>query len=240
MLAGVFAYVALIALVVATVMSAGLAMTRMTIARATAPYLSAGYQRAAAVLQQTLASQMQNGGIPFPAPTFAPLAAACANSSCTYTTTATIAITQSAPATPGPACDVSQSQCAPNVQTNAYVCEARVTAAITVTLHTAGGGVAAVRSGSVVLRTMNVPPYAAIAGSREGTFDGAVAGAAAGDDGGAPPATPNPCASAAVGTVDDTTVRVAYRNRATKACTDGSSWANASYGGAATPPGWNP
>src|SRR5579884_2647898 len=109
MLAGTLAYVALIALVAATILSAGLAMTRMTIARMMIPYLDAGYQRAAVSLQQTVGADMQSGGVPYPAPTFTPIPRACANATCTYTTTETIALTQSAPATPGPACDSSQT-----------------------------------------------------------------------------------------------------------------------------------
>lgn len=240
MLAGVLAYVALIAIVAATVLSAGLAMTRMTIERMTRPYVASGYQRAASSLQQTIASDMQGGGVPYPAPSFTPIPAACANAACTYKTTETIALTQTAPATPGPACDALQTNCAPNVQTNAYVAESRLTALIAVTVIDQQGYSVATRSGTVVLRTFASAPYVAIAGSRDGSFDDVAGTNAAGDDGGAPPATPNPCASTAANTVYDTTVRVEYRNQTTNACTDASAWGNSSYSARSTSGGWSP
>lgn len=240
MLAGVLAYVALIALVAATILSAGLAMTRMTIERMTRPYVAAGYQRAAASLEQAIAADMQGGGVPYPAPSFTPLAPVCANSTCTYRTTETIVLTQTAPATPGPACDTSQTNCAPNVQTNTYVAEGRLTAQITVNLVNAQGYAVAARTGTVVLRTLDSPPYVAIAGSRAGSFDDVLDAAGAGDDGGAPPATPNPCAAATPNVSDDTAVRVEYRNKSTNACTDGSAWADSSYSARSTSSGWSP
>lgn len=240
MLAGALAYVALIALVAATILSAGMAMTRMTIERMTQPYFSSGYQRAATSLQQTVASDMQRGGVPNPAPAFTPIPAACANSTCTYLTAETITLTQAAPATPGPACDVSQTNCAPNVQTNGYVAEGRLTAQITITVLDAQGDSLAARTGTVVLRTFDSPPYAAIAGSRDGIFDDVLNAASAGDDGGAPPATPNPCAAPGSSISDDTAVRVEYRNKDTNACTDGSAWADSSYSARSESSGWSP
>jgi hypothetical protein len=241
MLAGTIAYVALIALVAATVLSAGLAMTRMTIARMTRPYLVAGYQRAAASLEQSIGAKMQNGGVPFPAPTFTPIPPACANASCSYMTSETVALTGSPPATPGPSCDASQTNCAFNVQINRYVSESRLTAAITVNVLDAKGYVVATRSGTLVLRTMETPPYVAVAGSRDGTFDDIVTAAAAGDDGGVPPATPNPCMGTMAGAITDTAVRVEYRNRQTPSfCTDGGAWADSSYSAHAGSTGWSP
>lgn len=229
MLAGVLFYVALVALVAATILSAGIAMTRATIVRMAQPYLAAGYQRALTSLQEQIAADMQAGGIPNPAPSFTPIAPACANAPCTYKTAATIAIAQTAAPTPGPSCDPLQSSCAVNVQTNAYVAESRLTATITVTVTDASGSTVVQRSGTAVLRTFDAPPYVAIAGSREAAFDDVVGAHALGDDGGAPPATPNPCAAALQGVSDDTTVRVAYHNLATSACRDGSTWADGSY-----------
>lgn len=240
MLAGALAYVALIALIAATILSAGMAMTRMTIERMTRPYFSSGYQRAAASLEQTVASDMQRGGLPYPAPSFTPIAAACANSTCTYLTAETITLTQSAPATPGALCDASQTNCAPNVQTNGYVAEGRLTAQVTVNVLNAQGDPIATRTGTVVLRTLDSPPYAAIAGSRDGAFDDVLNAASAGDDGGAPPATPNPCSASASSIADDTAVRVEYRNKDTNACTDGSAWANSSYSARSSASGWSP
>jgi hypothetical protein len=228
MLAAVLFYVALIALVAATVLSAGLAMTRMTIARTSQSYLAAGYDRAVASLQETIAQAMQSGGSAHPMPVFTPLPPACADAACTYRTQATIVLLQSA-ASPGPSCDPAASNCAPNVQTNAYVGESRLTAAIAVNVEDRAGAVLASRSGKVVVRTMNVPPYAAVGGARDDAFDDVSASHALGDDGGVPPATPNPCAGAGTGVAGDTTVRVAYRNAVSHACSDGNSWGSASY-----------
>lgn len=240
MLAGALFYVALIVLVATTILSAGLAMTRMTIARMAQPYIAVGYQRAAQSLEQTVSAQMQSGGVPNPRPSFTPLAAACANTACTYKTSETIAFTDAGAAATAGTCDALQTNCAPNVQSNAYVGESRVTAQITVTVTDAGGATVASRSDTVILRTFAAPPYVALAGLREGTFDDVDSSHTTGDDGGAPPATPNPCASASPGVAADTTVRVAYHNAATNACGDGSSWADASYSSSVTSSGWSP
>ena len=240
MLAGVLFYVALIALVTTTILSAGLAMTRMSVARMTQPYLDAGYQRAAVALQERVAAQMQADGAAYPAPVFTPLAPECANAACTYTAGELVSVLQSAPPAFGTSCDPSQSSCAQNVQANPYVDESRIAADVTVEVRDTSGSIVAQRSETLVLRTFAAPPYVAIAGSRESAFDAATASNAAGDDGGAVPATPNPCASAALGIAADTAVRVAYRNQTTSACSDGSAWSNASYGATTPAGGWNP
>src|SRR5579862_3283226 len=113
MLAGALFYVALIALVATTIVSAGLAMTRMSIARMAQPYLAAGYQRALTSLQERVGAQIQTHGIFYPAPAFTPIPSACANVSCTYKSTETIALTASSVPTAGPSCDPLQSSCAP-------------------------------------------------------------------------------------------------------------------------------
>ncbi len=240
MLAGALYYVALIALVAATILSAGIAMTRMTIARMAQPYIVSGYQRAAASIEQTVAAQMQSGGVPYPAPALTPIPAQCANAACTYKTAETIALTTSGAPVRAATCDGSQTNCAQNVQSNGYVAESRVTAAITVTVTDTGGVIVATRSGTLILRTFAAPPYVAVAGSREGTFDDIASSHTAGDDGGAPPATPDPCASASAGVADDTTVRVAYRNTGSGACMDASAWSNSSYSGSSSSSGWSP
>lgn len=236
MLAGALVYVALVALIATTILSAALAMTRATIVRMARPYVAAGYQRASASLQSALAAQMQAGG-GAPLPEFTPIPPACANTACTYTVSETIALTQSAAPTPGPTCDPAQTACAANVQTNAYVSESRVTATISVDVKDASGALVLSRAGTIVLRTFDTPPYVAIAGARDGAFDDVAASHAAGDDGGLAPATPDPCTSATPGAAQDTAVRVAYRNAVTNACTNGSSWGDASYAAPAAS-GW--
>jgi hypothetical protein len=243
MLCSALFYVALIGVIATTFLSAGLAMTRATTHRLAQTYVAAGYQRAASSLQQVLATDLQNGPLPSPLPTFTPIPAACVDGSnpCRYQTGATITLTQTSAPANGSQCDTSQTNCASNEQANGYVDESRITARISVTVTAASdGSVLATRSGDVVVRTMNTPPYVVIAGTRDGAFDDVAANNSVGDDGGTIPATPNPCASVAPGTSDDTVVRVAYRNQTTNACTDGSSWRTQSYsssGGA--PNGWS-
>jgi len=242
-LANALFYVALVAVVASTFLSAGLAMTRVTVHRLSQTYVTTGYQRAVSLLQQTLATDMQNGGIPNPLPAFAPIPASCVDSStpCKYRTAETIAFTQTSTPAPVPACDSSQSACAANEQANVYVNESRITARISVTVSAGDGTTLTTRTGEVVMRTLNTPPYVLLAGTRDGAFDDFASTHGVGDDGGTVPATPNPCSTSASGTADDTVVRVAYHNQTTSACSDGSSWRAASYtsnsGGAS---GWSP
>lgn len=243
MLANSLFYAGLLAAIAMTFLSAGLAMTRMSAARLAQFYLPAGYQRAAATLQQTLAAQIQSGGLPDPLPTFTPLPPACvdASSACAYRTSATIEFTQAARPSSVTACDPSsQGSCAGNEQANPYVNESRLPARIAVTVTTAAGVTVAQRTSDIVLRTIDTAPYVILAGARDGSFDGS---ASSGDDGGALPATPNPCApaSASGSSGDDTVIRVAYRNAATGACSDGSVWRSSSYAiRGSNAAGWSP
>jgi len=175
--------------------------------------LSQGYQRAVHALETNVATYAQAGAIPSPLPVFTPLPAACAdaNPPCAFTSTATISLVRSdAPAS--------------NQEANAYVSESRVTAHISISVRAADGTLLATRDNDVTLRTMLSPPYVALSGARDATFDDVVTGNLLGDDGGRPPATANPCAAATAGSSDDTVVRVAYKNAETGACSDGSSW----------------
>lgn len=216
-------------------------MTRMTILRLSQSALASGYQRAAAALQQRLTAEIITNGFPSPLPSFTPLPPACAGSAqpCRYRTGATIALTQPAAETFAAACNPYASNCAANEEANTYVDEHRLSARITVTVTAPDGTLIAARAGGVILRTFSVPPYVAIAGSRDGSFDGFMTARAPGDDGGVLPATPDPCAAASASS--DTVVRVAYRNAVTNACSNGSAWRDGSYsvdGG--SPAGWSP
>lgn len=237
MLANALFYVALIALAASTFLSAGLAMARISTARLAQSALSAGYQHAASVLQQQLANALASGEPPEALPSFTPLPAQCAGGGnpCRYQTTETIAI---APISTAPTCDPAATNCAIDEEANPYVNERRVAARITVAVTGASGELLVTRSQELILRTFSTPPYVAPAGARDGSFDDAPAGRAAGDDGGAPPATPNPCAGAA--SAGGTAVRVAYQNAVTGACSDGSGWRNGSYSSGGSTPGWPP
>lgn len=241
MLANALFYVALIALAASTCLSAGLAMTRITMTRMAQHALAAGYQRASASLQQTLAADIASGVSPEAVPSFTPLPPACAvvETPCRYTTRASIALTQMGTQAASSACDPSATNCAVNEEANAYVNERRVPARITVTVSGPSGEVLAVRSSDVIVRTFTSAPYAAIAGARDGSFDTVTREDRAGDDGGTLPATPDPCGSSAA--QDNTAVRVAYVNSATNACSDGSSWRDGSYDSQSANAGsWSP
>ena len=235
-------YVVLTGVVTMTFLSAGLAMTRSAAHRAAQPYLAAGYLRALDALQATIANQLRTGQGPNPLPAITPIPAACVDSgnSCRYTAAETIDLSS-----PGSvvqtACDPSQSNCASNVQTNGYVNEGRIAARITVTVAGADGTMLAARTMQVILRTLSVPPYVIVAGSRDATFDDVVSGHAAGDDGGIATATPDPCdTQTPAGTSSDTVVRVAYHNIATGQCSSGSGYGSVPYASATSVPGWTP
>lgn len=235
MLANALFYVMLIALASSAFLTAGAYMSRATIERLAQAAVAPAYQRAVSVLQHAIAAGMQNSNQPQPLPSFTPLPAKCVDPACTYKARATIAV-QAAP-TPA-SCDASSANCAQNEEANAYVEEGRVAARITVTVVSAGGETLAVRSQDAIFRTFAVPPYAAIIGARDGSFDGLASLRTAGDDGGTLPATPDPCGTP--GADGNTAVRVAYRNAVTSACTDGSSWRDGAYSAAANSNSWSP
>lgn len=213
MLANALVCVALIALAATTMLSAGLVTTRVSIHRLAQTYLSQDYQRAVDALESNVAAYARAGAIPSPLPAFTPLPPVCAdaNPPCAFTSTATIALSRS-------------SASASNQQMNGYVLEDRLAAHISVAVRAADGTLLATRDNDLILRTMLSPPYVAIAGARDATFDDAASGSLLGDDGGKPPATANPCMAGAAGSSNDTVVRVVYKNAQTGACTDGSSW----------------
>lgn len=234
-------YGALLALMATTVLSAGLAMTRASVHRIAQRYVASAYQAAQANVQLALASDMQSGGLPSPMPSPSPASARCVNASCTFKSTTAVAYTMVASATPSAACDPAQTNCAIAEEQNPYIGEGRLTARISVTITDSNQHPLAARTGDVTFRTLRRAPYAVAAGFRDEGFDDVASGNASGDDGGVTPATPNPCASAGPGTSDDTTIRVAYRNSVTNACSDGSILQSQSYtqqqNGAA---GWSP
>lgn len=221
-------FIALLATAAAGFLSAGLAMTRVAAIRGAQVYVNQSYQRASAAAQDTLARYMSSGGIPDPAPSMTPLPPACADARCAFTTSANVQLI-ALPQTASAACDTSQSSCAQNEEANPYVDERRYAARITAVVRDAGGTVVAQRSDDLLLRTIAQPPYAVPAGARDGSFDGIAASQAAGDDGGAAPATPSPCGQVSTGMSESTQIRVAYRNAVTSACSDGSAWRSGSY-----------
>ena len=204
---------ALVALAATTTLSAGLITVRTSVHRLAQTYLSQSFQRAVDALETNVAAYARAGPLSSPLPTFTPLPPLCvdATSPCAFTSTATISLLHT---------DVTAS----NEEANAYVLEGRLAAHISVAVRAADGTVLATRDNDVILRTINSPPYVAIAGARDATLDDVATGGLLGDDGGSPPATANPCAAGPTGSSGDTVVRVAYKNAQTGSCSDGSSW----------------
>ncbi|MFN2449556.1 MAG: hypothetical protein ABR508_07165 [Candidatus Baltobacteraceae bacterium] len=239
MLVNAVFYVMLACTLTFAVLSAAFCGARIALEARARTYLSAGLDRARSSLIRTIAAQVESGASAYPLPALTPLPQACANESCSFTTAAVITLQTAAPSV-APSCAPAQTNCAQNVQVNPYVAEDRIGARITVSVF-AGGTALLVRSSDVVLRTTQTPPYAAVSGSRDGSFDGSARTTAAGDDGGTLPATPNPCATVAAGIGTDTAVRVQYRNAASAACSDGAQWSDASYSmQPGTSSGWTP
>ena len=228
MLLNTLFFIALLATAAAGLLSAGAAMTRAVAIRGAQVYVNQSYQRASAAAQATLAHYRQSGPIPDPAPSMTPLPDACADARCAYTTSASIQLIALPQSASGP-CDPSQSSCAQNEEANPYVDERRFAARITAVVRDSAGTVLAERSDDLLLRTIAQPPYAVAAGARDGSFDGIGGTQAEGDDGGAAPATPSPCSQSSAGSSESTEIRVAYRNAATSACSDGSAWRDGSY-----------
>lgn len=241
MLANALFCTAIVALLASTILTGGIAMTRAAIHRAASAYVAGGYQHGIQIVESTLAADMQNGGLPSPLPPVGAQPPQCADAPCRYFTTETAQFTTVTLSTPSPSCDIAQSNCANGEESNAYVAESRVTSRITVVVSDPGGNSLATKSADVTFRTLRRPPYAIVAGFRDGGFDDVASEGAPGDDGGLVLQSPAPCASAQPGTSDDTSIRVAYQNEQTNACTDASTFAAQSYSQSpSAPAGWSP
>lgn len=212
---------ALLASIALTVVTAGFAMTRAAVTRAAQTASVAAYRRAAGVVYARLSDAMRTGT---PLPAFTPLPDTCEGSRCAFTTSATIALR--APGAPR-GCTVSGDACARNEESNPYVDEGRVVARIVVAVKGADGSTLSTRERDLTFRTFRTPPYVAAAAASDDTLD-AFANPP-GDDGGAPPATPNPCASSGPASASGTAVRVVYVNAADQRCTNASAWRDAAY-----------
>ncbi len=227
MLANAFVCVALIAVAANTILSAGLISERIAVRRAAQTYVNREYQRATQALLSEIEPFARSGSFPEPLPSFAfPPECADERNPCGFTSSAEVSPQFGDSDSPAPC--ASDWACANNEQRNPYVTERRIVAKISVAVQAGDGSVLATREADVTLRTLNVPPYVAIAGTRDRTADANVA-APPGEDAGRPPATANPCAPGSPGTSDDTVVRVVYEDAQTGACSDASSWRSSAY-----------
>ena len=119
--------------------------------------------------------------------------------------------------------------CTIYVQNNDAVDEGRVSATIAVQALAPNGAVLASRSQTVTFRTFRVAPYAALAGSLDGSLL-RLAGAGDGDDGGA---VPN-------GTAPGSLIDVVYENRTTKKTMPANVWRSQVQRSGTLPEAWSP
>ncbi|MBV9271520.1 MAG: hypothetical protein JO165_10515 [Candidatus Eremiobacteraeota bacterium] len=211
--------VAVLALAALTAVTSTFAMTRIAIERGAERYIAVGYENGVSALRESLAQRITAGQLdpralpsPIPAMTPIPPTAACASttSPCPYRVSESFTFDPSTSAEN-------------NLESDAHVNEARISAHVTVSVLAPDSTVLVSRSKSVTLRITSVPPYVTPAGTRDATSLTPTLG----DDGGLPPPTPSSaCASAAPGG-DETVVRAQYYNDANGKCYDGSAWHSA-------------
>lgn len=224
MLANAAVIAAIVALTVATTVSATYAAARAAIHHTALRYADAAFGAALGNARDEIAASIAAGQT-LPAFTPSPPQPACANvrPACAYYVSRSVRLETTVSA-------------GSNLEADANVNENRMTADITVSILTSDGTVLAVREKRAVLRTFKTPPFAVIAGTRDGSLD-LIATAAQGDDGGLPPSAKN-SACAPSGT-DETVVRAEYYNDASGACTDESTW-RSQPGPAPAPSAWTP
>lgn len=229
MLANALVCVVLVALAANALLSAGLISTRIAVRRVAQTYAAQEYTRARDTLVAAVQAYARGGFFPSPLPELSPVPSHCADPDppCAFSGSATMMLLRRDPVTPAPC--ATDSACAANEETNAFVNEGRIVARISVQVRAADGTFLAQRNDEITLRTFSAAPYAAIADSTEGTFDVKAAGEPRGEDAGIMPATANPCAIASPGEANDTVVRVAYLNARTGECRDGSTWRSSGY-----------
>ena len=206
--------IALFAVVAETIVHGVHALAQIALRRSAATGLQRQFESATTAARQSLAAAVEAGGDPqnltpaAPAPSATCILAAA--NGCAVDGRATISFTAGALPSAAPC---ASGACTIYVQDNDAVDEGRVRATIAAQALAPNGAVLASRSGSVTFRTFRVAPYAALAGSLDGSLD-RLAGSGDGDDGGA---VPN---GAAPGSLID----VIYENRATKKSMPANVW----------------
>jgi hypothetical protein len=206
--------IALFAVVAETIVHGVHALAQVALRRSAASGVQRQFESATTAARQSLAAAVEAGGDPQnltpPAPAPAATCVLAAANGCAVEGRATISFTTAAlpSATPCPS-----DACTIYVQDNDAVDEGRVRATIAAQALAPNGAVLASRSESVTFRTFRVAPYAALAGSLDGSL-GRLAGSGDGDDGGA---VPN-------GTAPGSLIDVIYENRATKKSMPANVW----------------
>jgi hypothetical protein len=206
--------VALFAVVAETIVHGVHALAQIALRRSAASGVQRQFESATTAAQRSLAAAIEAGGDPQnltpTAPTPIAICILAAANGCAVSGRATISFT-TGPAPPATPC--AAGACTTYVQDNDAVDEGRVQATIAAQAMAANGAVLASRSDAVTFRTFRVAPYAALAGSHDGSLQ-RLAGSGDGDDGGA---VPN-------GTAPGSLIDVIYENRATKKSIPANVW----------------
>lgn len=222
--------IALFAVVAETIVHGVHAIAQIALRRSAASGLQRQFESATTAAQRSLALAIEAGGDPQNlAPTAPAPAATCilaAANGCAVDGRATISFTTSALPSATPC---ASGACTIYVQDNDAVDEGRVRATIAAQAMAANGAVLASRSETLTFRTFRVAPYAALAGSLDGSLL-RLAGSGVGDDGGA---APN-------GTAPGSLIDVIYENRATKKSMPANVWRSQVERFSAVREAWSP
>lgn len=220
----------LFAVIAETIVHGVHALAQIELRRSAASGVAQQFESATTAVQRSLAAAIEAGGDPqnltpvVPAP-----AASCivANANgCAIDGRATIAFAAAAQPSATPC---AAAACTIYIQDNDAVDEGRITATIAAQALAPNGAVLASRSQTVTFRTFRVAPYAALAGSLDGSLE-RLAGAGDGDDGGA---APN-------GTAPGSLIDVTYENRASKKSMPANVWHSQVQSFSGTPAAWSP
>jgi hypothetical protein len=220
---------ALFAAVAETVVHGASALAQIALRRAAASSLQRQFESSATATQRALAAAVRAGGDPQHLEPVAPEPSAtcvlASASGCALEGRAAVTFASPLPSATPCAADA----CTIYVQDNDAVGEGRVAATIAVEAVAPNGAVLAARSAAVNFRTFRVAPYAALAGSLDGSLL-RLSGAGPGDDGGA---VPN-------GTAPGSLIDVVYENRTTKKTMPANVWRSQVQGPGVTPEAWSP
>jgi hypothetical protein len=206
--------VGLFAVVAETIVHGAHALAQIALRRSAASGVQRQFESATTAAQRSLVAAIEAGGDPQNLAPVAPApAATCILASangCAVNGRATISFTTAASPSATPC---ASGACTIYVQDNDAVDEGRIHATIAAQSLAPNGAVLASRSETVTFRTFRVAPYAALAGSLDGSLL-RLAGSGDGDDGGA---APN-------GTAPGSLIDVIYENRATKKSIPANVW----------------
>ncbi|HVS45794.1 MAG TPA: hypothetical protein VMS32_03935 [Verrucomicrobiae bacterium] len=222
--------VALIAMLAMTIVQACAALGRAAVHRTAAQAADDAFADDLAEVKTELATAIAGGADPRTvtiAPTPQPTTCAVATAGgCALSIGNTILATTASPV--GDLVEDPAScapRCASNVQENDAIAEGRIAVAIHVTVTGASGEIFARRERYALFRTLRVPPYAALVGTRDATDEAVASGASTGDDAGLPA----------------TVVNVRYVNATTGASTDANAWQSRGWDdGGSNTTAWDP